>query len=78
MTDNMPTQEALEMMRHCKSEIVSLRADIERLRPKAEAYDNIAAILGLLPRPSRGAGLDLVWQLEKRIRELTPPPVSQP
>jgi hypothetical protein len=51
-----------------------LRATIERLGPKADAYDNLATILRLLPQPSQGVGEDLVWILEKRIRKLTPPP----
>ena len=77
--NDMPYQEALEMMQTCKREIVSLRAEADALRPKAEAYDSIAVILGMLPRPSRGAGMDVVWQLEKRIRELTPkPPENAP
>lgn len=68
--------EAIEMMNRCKHEIAGLRAVIERLQPKADAYDNIAAILRLLPQPSRGAGEDLVWLLEKRIRELQSSPAE--
>ena len=66
------TKEAIEMMNRCKNEIVMLRATIDRLKPKADAYDNIATILRLLPRPSEGEGENLVWTLEKRIRELQP------
>ena len=66
--------EAVEMMNRCKHEIASLRAEIDRLAPKAQAYDNIASILRLLPQPSRGMSEDVVWVLEKRIRELTPQP----
>lgn len=76
MMNDMPYQEALEMMQRCKGEIVSLRAEIERLRPKAEAYEAITTILGLLPRRSQGMSEDMVWRLEKRIRELTPKPES--
>lgn len=68
MTDN----EAIEMMNRCKHEIQLLRSVIDRLQPKADAYDNLTIVLNLLPRPSVGMGEDLVWTLDKRIRELTP------
>jgi hypothetical protein len=64
--------EAIEVMTRCKNEITSLRVAIERLRPKADAYDNITSILRLLPQTSVGMGVDLTWLLDKRIRELTP------
>ncbi len=66
--------EAIEMMNRCKSEIIGLRAAIDRLKPKADAYDNLAAVLRLLPQPSQGMGEDVVWTLNKRIEELTPRP----
>jgi hypothetical protein len=78
-TENeISTLEALQMMNRCKHEIMSLRATITRLQPKAEAYDNLAAVLRLLPQPSVGIGEDLVWFLEKRIQELTPKPEQNP
>lgn len=64
--------EAIEMMNRCKTEIVSLRGVIDRLKPKADAYDNLASVLRLLPQPSVGMGEDVVWTLNQRIRELTP------
>lgn len=75
MTD-ISNQEAIQMMNRCKSEIVSLKAAIAHLQPKADAYDNLAAIVRLLPQPSRGYGEDLVWVLDKRIQELTPKPAE--
>lgn len=68
--------EAIEMMNRCKHEIVGLRATIERLKPKADAYDNLASVLRLLPQPSVGMGEDVVWILDKRIRELAPEPAN--
>lgn len=65
-------QEAIEMMKRCKEEIIGMRATIDRLTPKADAYDNLVVVLGLLPRPSIGMGEDLVWIIDKRIRELLP------
>jgi hypothetical protein len=69
----MNDKEAVEMMNRCKHEIESLRGEIGRLRPKAEAYDNLAIVLGLLPQRSVGMGEDLVWTLNKRIREIEQP-----
>jgi flagellar biosynthesis regulator FlbT len=66
--------EAIQMMNRCKNEIVMLRAEIDRLAPKAHAYDNISTILRLLPQQSRGMGEDVVWLLENRVRELTAKP----
>lgn len=74
MRETMETKEALEMMNRCKQEIMSLRAQIDRLTPKADAYDKLAIVLGLLPRQSVGMGEDLVWVLDKRMRELQPKP----
>jgi hypothetical protein len=70
MRDTIDNQEAIEMMNRCKHEIAGLRAEIGRLKPKADAYDSLATVLRLLPQPSIGMGEDLVWVLEKRIREL--------
>lgn len=68
----MSNVEAIEMMNRCKNDILVLRAEIARLQPLAAAYNNIAAILRLLPQPSIGEGEDLVWVLDQRIRALTP------
>lgn len=74
MTPEISNQEAIQMMSRCKEEILSLRARIDRLQPKADAYDNLAAIVRLLPQPSVGMGEDIVWVLNKRIRELLAEP----
>ena len=79
MPPEITNSEAIEMMNRCKAEIVGLRAVIERLKPKADAYDNLAAIVRMLPQPSVGMSEDLVWTLDKRIRELQPKPeAAQP
>jgi flagellar biosynthesis regulator FlbT len=67
---DITNREAVEMMNRCKDEIMTLRAVIDRLKPKAEAYDNLVIVLSLLPRQSQGMGEDLVWTLNKRIKEL--------
>ena len=76
MGSEISNQEAIEMMNRCRHEIIGMRATIDRLRPKADAYDNLVVVLGLLPRPSVGMGEDLVWIIDKRIQELTPKPVE--
>jgi hypothetical protein len=74
MRDTISNKEAIEMMNRCKAEIINLRATITHLQPKADAYDNLAIVLGLLPRRGMGASEDVVWVLDKRIRELEPKP----
>jgi hypothetical protein len=69
-------REAIEMMNRCKHEIRELRIVIDRLKPKADAYDNIVSILRLLPQQSQGMGEDLIWILDKRIKELTSEPAN--
>ena len=74
MRDTLDVKEALEMMNRCKHEIMDLRAQIDRLTPKADAYAKLAIVLGLLPRQSVGMGDDLVWVLNKRMQELQQKP----
>ena len=76
MPDTMDNKEAIEMMNRCRGEIMSLKAQIDRLKPTADAYDNLATLLRLLPQPGMTMGEDLVWVLDKRIRELTPKPAD--
>ena len=77
MPPEMKNAEAIRMMNRCKQEILSLRAVIARLEPKADAYDNLVRVLRLLPQPSVGMGEDMVWILDKRIRELEPKPETE-
>jgi len=72
MSIEMTKDEAIQMMNRCKQEILSLRGVIARLEPKADAYDNLVRVLRLLPQQSVGMGEDMVWILDKRIRELEP------
>ena len=66
-------EEFIEMMERCKGEIQRLKRVTDSLRPKADAYDNIATILNLLPSPCSGAEESLEWVLANRIRELSKP-----
>lgn len=38
---------------------------------------NLVRVLRLLPQPSVGMGEDMVWILDKRIRELEPKPEAE-
>lgn len=73
----MTNKDIIEMAQRCVEEIKMLRSAVDKLQPKAEAYDAITSILGLLPRPSQGYGEDLVWILNKQIQELQAIPVSE-
>lgn len=69
-TASMNEREQIEMMRRASDEIKTLRAEIGRLQPKADAYEKLSQVLGLLPQPSRGYGEDVAWMLDKRIKEI--------
>lgn len=66
----MHDSEAIQMMRRSSSEIKDLRAQCDRLAPKAQAYDLLTKILDLLPGRSQGYTEDLAYALDKRIKEL--------
>lgn len=66
----MDDKEAIQMMERASDEIKSLRRRIDVLAPKAEAYDSMTTLIGLLPRRSHGEGQDVAWMLDKRIGEL--------
>lgn len=70
----MTDKEMIGVMERSIAEIEMLRRENDRLRPKADAYDSITAILGLLPQPPQGFGEDIVWGLRKKIEELQPKP----
>lgn len=51
MPPEMKNAEAIQMMNRCKQEILSLRAVIARLEPKADAYDNLVRVLRIGAEP---------------------------
>lgn len=69
--DALPPREdeTRRLLRWAADEITMLRGINERLAPKAEAYDSIAAILRLLPQRPMGMGEDLVWRIQKHLDE---------
>lgn len=66
----MSINEQAQMLMRVGEDIRQLRNEIDRLRPRAEAYDAIASILGLLPKRLQGAGEDCLWQVERKLREI--------
>lgn len=73
----MDDKEAIQMMERCMAEIRLLRNTNNAMAPKAEAFEVISKIMGYLPGRSQGYSEDLVWVLEKRIRELQPKPAEK-
>lgn len=70
----MQDKEAIDMMHRCIEEIETQRRLVERLSPKAEAYEVIRDIVRMHPHMTQGYGEDLVWRLKKKIAELQPKP----
>lgn len=65
-------QEMLEMMARCKYEIEELRRQVEQYKPKADAYQLLSSIVNvIIPQAPVGAKVDLLWLLNKRIKELS-------
>ncbi len=70
----MNDKEAIEMMHRCIDEIETQRRLVERLSPKAEAYEVIRDIVQMGPKQTQGYSEDLIWRLKKKIAELQPKP----
>ena len=74
----MHKNEAVEMTERAASEIEDLRRQVDRLLPKADAYDRLCQVLDLLPKPPRGYSEDVARMPRKRIGELQAPPPPVP
>jgi hypothetical protein len=67
----MNNRDVIDMAQRCIEEIDRLRAQVDRLAPKAEAYDLLRDVVnGMQKGNSIGYGEDLVWRLKKQIEEL--------
>lgn len=66
----MNDKEAVEMMKRASAEIKDLRRQIDRLAPKAHAYDNLSTVLRLLPQQSQSYGEDVAFLLDRRIDKI--------
>lgn len=68
----MTDHDTAEMIQRCIDEISVLRAERDRLAPRAEAYGLIGKIIGLIPERQQGYGEDIIWQLKKELADLQP------
>lgn len=59
------------ILAQARDEIRTLRGQIDILRPKAEAYDCLATVLGMFPLPRRGMGEDVAWKIDKMLEVLS-------
>ena len=68
----MKDRDAIDMMRRCSEEIKTLRRQVGDLAPKADAYESIRTVLGLVPlsRAPQGYGEDLAYRLDREIANL--------
>lgn len=66
MSDN----EQVEMLRRASNEIKHLRSQIDRLAPKADAYDKLSQVLGFFPQRGGGMGEDVAWMLDRRAADI--------
>ena len=71
---DMEDHEAIQMMQRCVHELRQLRKDRDALRAKAEAWDILSTVVGLIPGRGISMDEDLAWRLEKHIEELQPKP----
>lgn len=67
----MTNKDALLMLGVLREEILSLRAHIARLQPKAEAYELISKILHVTVKDqSGGEGEDVLWKIDTQRRKI--------
>lgn len=64
-------QEFIAMASRASEEIKALRGQIAFLAPKAQAYDAMVVILGLIPQQRQGMTEDLAGLLDRRVKFLT-------
>lgn len=69
----MTDRDTEDMLVRVISEIQILRAENDKLRPKANAYDRLSQVLDLLPKQSQGFAPDIVWQLQNELDTLRSP-----
>lgn len=78
----MTDVETLRMMRRCSEEIKQLRARIAYLEPRAQGYEAMVSILGMMPSRPQGSAEDLAWRLDKDAdaleRKLSEPATTAP
>lgn len=68
----MDDHQMQNLMQNCVEEITALRGQVRLLTPKADAFDALTQVLGMMPQPSQGYAPDLVWRLRTEIKGLNP------
>lgn len=63
--DDQDAVSALNLLHNARSEIMVLKQQIRELRPKAEAYEALLIVMGLLPQQSMQMSQDLPASIEK-------------
>lgn len=64
-----------QMAQQCIFEIKRMRERLALVEPKADAYDNLAAVIRMAgPREGECFSVDIVRQLEQQIADLSPKP----
>lgn len=66
----MENKEAIQMLARCKGEIISLRKRLAEVEPKADAYDQLRTVIGMLPKQPQGYGEDVVWIIDSEMKKL--------
>lgn len=69
-TFTMSRPELLNLLRSAHDEIIQLRRQVTALEPRAIAYDNINRIIGMMPAPSQGYGIDVAWQIKQVVETI--------
>lgn len=65
------TVQEISLLHSALHEIRGLRSRLAEVEPKAQAYDVLATIVGLIPRPTQGYGMDVAWQIEHFLKSQT-------
>lgn len=66
----MPLKTQAQMLNRLGGEIKELQATVAALAPKAEAYDLLKKVLGLVPGPSQGYGEDIHWVIRTELTKI--------
>lgn len=63
--------EATMLLHWAREEILSLRREISRLAPKAEAYDLLLSFSQIIPGKPMGYAEDVAWKIERFLNPET-------
>ncbi len=80
MTTEEKWDEARDLLLRASHDIAALRRTIQQLAPKAEAFDALSTVIGMLPRQGHGNVPDVAWQIDRFLAQTGPvlDPVNVP